>query len=186
MPEQSRQLDKEDVLLLLLFSMSGEEAKESVASITRVEKMMYLLQEETEFSSKLQDRFEYKPWKFGPFSKGIYESLDLLFSLDLLDIEVRELPNYPEYTERDELKLIGMEEEEPVIEKVFTLADRGKRVAKKLRASISKKDWAELITLKRRFEGVPLTALIQYVYTNYPETTSESVLDHLKPGRHAC
>ena len=39
--------------LLLLFSMSGEEAKESVASITRVEKMMYLLQEETEFSGKI-------------------------------------------------------------------------------------------------------------------------------------
>ncbi len=182
MPEQSRQLDKEDVLLLLLFSMSGEEAKESVASITRVEKMMYLLQEETEFSSKLQDRFEYKPWKFGPFSKGIYESLDLLFSLDLLDIEVREL-NYIEYTERD--VLTGMEEEEPVVEKIFSLTDRGRRVAEKLKSLILEKDWEEFINLRRRFEEVPLTALIQYVYRKYPETTSESVLEHLKPGKHA-
>ncbi len=184
MPEQPGQIDKEDVLLLLLFSMSGEEAKESVASITRVEKMMYLLQEETEFLGKLQDKFEYKPWKFGPFSKGIYEALDLLFSFDLLDIEVQELPNYPEYTERDELKLIGMEEEEPAIEKVFALTDRGKRVAENLKGSISKKDWAELINLKRRFEGVPLTALIQYVYREYPETTTESILEHLKPRVH--
>lgn len=184
MPEQSRKLDKEDVLLLLLFSMSVEEAKGSVASITRVEKMMYLLQQETEFSGKLQDKFEYKPWKYGPFSKGIYESLDLLFSLDLVNIESRELANYMEYTERDELKLIGMEEEEPVLEKVFSLTDRGKRVAENLRGLISKKDWAEFINLKRRFERVPLTALIQYVYRLYPETTTESILEHLKPIAH--
>ena len=184
MAEQFRQLDKEDVLLLLLFSLSGEKAKEPVASITRIEKMMYLLQEETEFSGKLQDKFEYRPWKFGPFSKEIYESLDFLFSLDLLDIEVRELPNYPEYAERDELKLIGMEEEEPVIEKVFSLTDRGGMVAEKLRDSISKKVWAEFTKLKRRFEGVPLTALIQYVYREYPETTTESILEHLKPRAH--
>ncbi len=184
MSEQSRRLDKEDVLLLLLYSMSGEGANEPVASITRVEKMMYLLQEETEFSGVQQEKFEYKPWKFGPFSKGIYESLDLLFSVDLLDIEVRELPNYPEHSERDELKLTGLEEEEPVIEKVFSLTDRGGRVAEKLRDLISKKDWAELINLKRRFDEVPLTALIQYVYREYPETATASILEHLKPRVH--
>ena len=181
MPEQFGQLEKEDVLLLLLYSMSGEEAKKSVASITRLEKMMYLLQEETAFSGKLQDKFEYEPWKFGPFSQGIYESLDLLFSLDLLDIEVRELPNYAEYIERDKLELIGMEEEEPVIEKVFSLTDRGRRVAEKLKNTLMDKEWKEFLNLKRRFEKVPLTALIQYVYQQYPATTSASVLEHLKP-----
>lgn len=179
----SKRLDKEDVLLLLLSAMSGSGAKEKVSSITRVEKMMFLLQNETTFSDRVVEKFAFQPWKFGPFSKEIYEDLDLLSSLDLVNVEERELANYVDYTEEDHL--IGGEDDEPVVEKVFSLTDRGKRVAEKLRGHISEEDWSEIIRLKKRFEGVPLTRLIQYVYHKYPETTQKSVLEHLKPRQLA-
>lgn len=176
---QSNQLDREDILLLLLSSLSGPDTRKRVAGITRVEKMMFLLQKETDFSGKVRNKFDFEAWKFGPFSKEIYEDLDLLASLDLVEAEERELPNYVEYTEED--KLVEPEEDRPIIEKTFSLTDRGRRVAEKLRGSISDGDWSEIERLRKRFERVPLTRLIQYVYHKYPETTSNSVLEHLKP-----
>lgn len=182
MAKPAAQLEKEDVLLLLLSALSGPAAKKEVASITRVEKLMFLLQKETDFSGRLQDRFEFKAWKFGPFSKDIYDAFELVASLGLVEVEERELANYMDYTEQDEL--ITLEEAEliePIVEKIFWLTDRGRRVAEKLRQSIPESDWAEIVALKKRFERLPLTGLIQYVYHKYPETTEKSVLEHLKP-----
>ena len=178
MQNQLSQLDREDILLLLMSALSACGTKQRVAGITRLEKMMFLLQKETAFSGKLQNKFNFEPWKFGPFSREIYEDLDLLASLGLVEAEVQELPSYAEYTEED--KLIEQEDFEPIVQKLFSLTDRGCRVAEKLRAAISEKDWAEVGQLKKRFEKVPLTRLIQYVYQKYPETTSKSVLEHLK------
>jgi uncharacterized protein len=178
---QQTALERDDVLLLLLLAMS-DKSKQRVASITRIEKLMFLLQKETVFSGALHEKFAFKPWKFGPFSQGIYEDLDLLISARLVDVEERELANYVEYTEQNELSdnPLGSEPGEPVVERVFSLTDRGKKVAEKLRSLISEKDWQEIAGLKRRFESVPLTRLIQYVYHKYPETTGKSVLEHLK------
>jgi uncharacterized protein YwgA len=180
--KQQSVLERDDILLLLLLAMA-EGSRHRVASITRIEKLMFLLQNETAFSGKMHEKFPFKPWKFGPFSKEIYEDLDLLASLGLVDIEERELANYVEYTEQDKLmgsELMGSELGEPVVEKIFSLTDRGKKVAEKLRTLVSEKDWQEIASLKRRFESVPLSRLIQYVYHRYPETTEKSVLEHLK------
>ncbi len=177
MAKPSRTLEREDLLLLLLLALSAPGKK--VSSVTRLEKMMFLLQKETALSKNLPDKFEFKAWKFGPFSKGVYEALDLLFSLGLVEIEEKELASYVEYTERD--ALVETEQDEPIMEKVFSLTDRGRKVAEKLKSVISSEDWNEVIQLKRRFERAPLTSLIQYVYHRYPETTEKSVLEHLKP-----
>jgi uncharacterized protein YwgA len=179
MQNKPAQLDREDVLLLMLAALSGPGAKQRVSGITRLEKMIFLLQKETGFSGKAQNNFKFEPWRYGPFSKEIYEDLDLLASLDLIDAEEQHLPRYAEYTEED--KLIEAEEYEPVVQKTFSLTERGRRVAEKLRASISQEDWREIEQLKKRFGSVPLTRLVQYVYQKYPETTSKSVLQHLKP-----
>ncbi len=179
MQNELRQLDREDVLLLLMSALSGCGTKQPVAGITRLEKMMFLLQKETRLSGKLQNKFNFEPWKFGPFSKEIYEDLDLLASLDLVEAEEQELPSYAEFTEEN--NLVESEADEPVVQKLFSLTDRGCKVAEKLKGAISDADWAEVMQLKKRFEKVPLTRLIQYVYQKYPDTTSKSVLEHLKP-----
>lgn len=179
MQGQPKKLDREDILLLLLSALSGGEAKQRIAGITRLEKMIFLLQKETKFSGKIESKFSFEPWKFGPFSREIYEDLDLLASLGLVDTEEQELPSYAEYTEED--SLVEAEAYEPVVQKIFSLTDRGAKVAEKLKDAISRSDWAEVEQLNRRFEKVPLTRLIQYVYHKYPETTSKSVLEHLKP-----
>ena len=99
--------------------------------------------------------------------------------LDPANAEERELPSYVEYLEEE--SLIESDRDKPVVEKLFSLTGRGCRVAEKLRESVSDRDWDEIERLRKRFERVPLTRLIQYVYQKYPETTSKSVLEHLKP-----
>lgn len=183
MRKQSVKLDKEDTLLLLLLALTEEGAMEKVRSITRIEKLMYLLQRETQFSDKLGDKFQFRPWKFGPFSREIYDAIDLLESLGLVHTEEQELASYVEYTERNDLT--GAEQEDPIVEKVFSLTGRGAAVAEKLKSLIATEDWNEILKLKKRFERTPLTSLIQYVYHRYPETTDKSVLEHLKPRERA-
>lgn len=110
-------LERDDVLLLLLLALS-EGTKQEVPSITRIEKLMFLLQKETAFSGKLPETFSFVPWKFGPFSQQIYEDLDLLVSLDLVQADERELQNYVDYTEEEQL--LGSEPEEPIVERIFS------------------------------------------------------------------
>ena len=166
----SKQLAKEDILLLLFLAFSSSKTQHKIAGIARVEKLMYLLQRETVFSGKLQEKFDFKAWKFGPFSKQIYEALDFLSSLSLVDVEEKELANYVDYMEGDEL--VETDQQDAVVEKVFSLTDRGVKVAEALRKAISENDWAEVTGLASKFERMPLTGLIQYVYHKYPETTT--------------
>ena len=63
MQNTTRQLDREDILLLLLSALSGPSAKKPVAGATRLEKMMFLLQNETGFSGKLGNKFKFENWK---------------------------------------------------------------------------------------------------------------------------
>ena len=107
--KQQTALERDDILLLLLLAMS-EKSKQRVAGITRIEKLMFLLQRETVFSGKVHEKFDFKPWKFGPFSKEIYEDLDLLVSAGLVDVEERELANYVEYMQQAYVEYMEQDE----------------------------------------------------------------------------
>ncbi len=171
-------LDKEDILILLL-AASSTTPKGRIEGITRLEKLMFLLQHETHFSGKIKDKYQFEPWKFGPFSKEIYDSLDFLLSCDLVTIEEIDLANYIEYMERRSLTEVEDKDLE-IKQKIISLTERGHRVAEKLKHLISDTDFKELVSLKDRFLRMPLNRLIQYVYHKYPDYTGESI----HPAKH--
>ena len=172
-------IPKEDIILLLLAAPAAKSGSGELSGVTRLEKLIFLAQEEMKGLDDSVEAFKFKPWKFGPFSEEIYEALDMLCNVDLVDVRERKIASYPEFVESE--GLVDVAEQVGVVEKVFKLTDRGQRVADILQEELPPGVWDAICQLKKRLGELPLTRLIHYVYHKYPETTTESVLDHLKP-----
>ena len=180
------QLDREDIILLLLEANETLLGKYAVGGVTRLEKLLFLLQRETNFE-KMDSFYEFTAHNYGPFSKEVYEALDFLEGFELIQVKERVHSSY--YTNVGEILLLQAisEEEvsetttinsEGVTEKLFLLTESGHKVAKKLRQTIEKrrpKDIEELNGIIRRYGKLPLNQLIRYVYHKYPEMTVKSI-----------
>lgn len=180
------QLDPEDIILLLLEANEKLLGKYAVGGVTRLEKLLFLLQRETNIE-KMDSFYEFTAHNYGPFSKEVYEALDFLEGFELIQVKERVHSSY--YTNVGEILLLQAisEEEvsetttinsEGVTEKLFLLTESGHKVAKKLRQTIEKrrpKDIEELNGIIRRYGKLPLNQLIRYVYHKYPEMTVKSI-----------
>ncbi len=172
-------LDSEDFILLLLEANERLLGKDAVSGITRLEKLLFLLKNETDFEG-IARFFVFEPHNFGPFSKEVYEAVDFLEGCEL--IQVREKIYTSLYARSNEAKLsteISDEDENiQATEKVFSLTENGRIVARKLREAIAAKrpqDIKALDGIVLRYAGWPLNQLIRYVYRKYPEMTVKSV-----------
>jgi len=170
-----RQIRDEDlrapdlVLLLLAASGKGESGAGRLNGITRLEKLLYLAEQETDLSSKVEDRFQFRAYDYGPYSKAVYEAVDLLEEAGLLN-EERAYAGQP----LDEMEewTAGVEEREGV-ERRFSLTDKGKVVADFL-GKANPDASSALREIKLKYGGMPLRSLIRYVYSTYPASAEAS------------
>ena len=133
----STDIDREDVLLLIFDAYERLFHKAAFNGVTRLEKLVFLLAEEAGLKD-IGQMFAFRAYKFGPYSKGVYEAADFLQSADLVGVEVK--PYYSYYLAEEEKELQRdietddeLEEATPSgHERLFTLTDSGKAVAKKL------------------------------------------------------
>ncbi len=157
------------VLLLLGADTSVLTARDQIHGITRLEKLLYLAHRETKVAGYVDGSFKFKPYDYGPYSKEIYEAVELLEEAGLLRekrvFEGRSLD------ELEELDTSG--EGREGVERRFELTDRGKAVAKML--SGQQPDVINSLSqIKDKYAGMPLRALIRYVYSVYPEDATQS------------
>ena len=200
------QLDPEDIILLLLEANEKLLGKRTLAGVTRLEKLLFLLQKETSFE-KMDSFYEFTAHNYGPFSKEVYEALDFLEGCELIQIKERvhsshyanvgeilllqEIANVGEIKLLQEISEVEAEEVTTdnaigVTEKLFTLTENGHKVAQKLRQTIEKhrpKDVEELRAIIRRYGKLPLNQLIRYVYRQYPKMTVKSIHPEAKQAR---
>ena len=180
------QLDPEDIILLLLEANEKLLGKRALAGVTRLEKLLFLLQKETRFE-RMDSFYEFTAHNYGPFSKEVYEALDFLEGCEL--IRVKEHVHTSYYASAGEILLLQQISEVEVdeaaagnaigaTEKIFALTENGHKVAQKLRETIEQrrpKDVEELWAIVRRYGKLPLNQLIRYVYRQYPEMTVKSI-----------
>lgn len=180
------QLDPEDVILLLLEANKRYLGKDSISGITRLEKLLFLLQNETDFEG-IGTFFGFTPHKFGPFSKVVYEAVEFLESCELLQIKERTYSTY--YANVGEVQLIQeisdeapnvflSEDNAEITEKLFFLTKNGEKVVEKIEEAINRKRVQDIAAVKKiicRYGHLPLNQLIRYVYRKYPGTTVNSI-----------
>jgi hypothetical protein len=169
--------DRDDLLLLLLLA-PGRDGQSGVNGITRLEKIAFLVDREVDLTFLDGERFKFEPLHFGPFSRDIYNSLDLLVSCGLVDASDVQFAGQVETYE--EGRLVEPDEDQPVVERRFRLTERGTRIAELLVQQIPPDAWKAIREIKERSSSIPLPQLIRSVYRKYPKFAEKSVLDHLK------
>lgn len=162
--ESSEPLVGSDLILLLLSAPAkNARALDRIDGITRLEKLLFLAEEESHLSERVQSAFQFRPYDLGPYSKEIYEAVELLEELDLLHEE----RVYEGSALDEEEEIAAALDKREGIERRFYLTDKGKAVAGFLASQHS--DVANALSeIKDRYGRMPLRQLIRYVYTRYP------------------
>ncbi|YCH06354.1 hypothetical protein ACTAQJ_14655 [Arthrobacter sp. alpha11c] len=172
------EIDDAIVLLLGSPSSSGMPAGE-IKGITRLEKMIFLLERETSSDKWLEQKADFEPYNFGPFSQKIYQAVDTLAAAELIEDSSSLAPDASDSWEQRELiggaggPGIGGN---PYTTRDFHLTERGWRYFNALKRELTKDSLQELAEFKSRFAPLPLRQLIRYVYSRYEQYTTKSVI----------
>ena len=196
MSEDAIKIDnRKDILLLLLATPGKTLAKnEAIAGRTRLMKLVYLFYRE--LAPKLQSfkaiikekQHNFIPYNYGPFSKEVFDDIQFLENAGLLKVEKGRELSLPEMAESryfyEEVFFDRMENQEAVneiidyIEPVFKLTEKGVEFTEKLIQIIPPRERKALQEFKAKFNSIPLTTLLRYVYTSYPESATESKISN--------
>lgn len=166
-------------LVLLLLAAPGRTAEDEgrVNGITRLEKLIYLATKETDAAKAVEQPFVFKPYDYGPYSKEIYEAIDILENVGL----VKEERSFAGRTlSEDEMEdwTSSLDEREGV-ERRFYLTPQGKDVSALL-SSRHRAVAAALSSIKLTYGSASLKRLIRYVYETYPDdATASKILDRV-------
>lgn len=186
-------LDRQDLLLLLLYApCSPGGVPVGIEGRTRLAKITYLFNKEAfeaaGFADVLPQRElpEFRPWRFGPFSKELSQDVSFFTGIGFVDAHVS--GDQPRATRSFE-RAFGIDEaphdEEPTLDRFeveeFALTEVGIGYVEDegLWDRLSEEQQEALIDLKRRFTSISLRGVLKYVYAKYPEsiTKSEIVAD---------
>jgi hypothetical protein len=145
----------EQKTVLLLLYAPGETGgyAEPITGKTRLMKEAFLLDQEGRSDEPFIHPGPFIPYKFGPFSVKVAAALEDLHNMGLVDSSKGD-----DTTTR------------------FVLSVEGRKEAGELWAQLPPDARKDLLVVKSSYNGQPLTSLLHYVYSKYPEYTVESEL----------
>ena len=176
MAEQLTMESPLDLLLVLLFASGPKADKcEPIEGITRLQKLVFLLNQEECPAALVQvaKEYKYKAHKMGPYASNLREDLDTLISLGLVGTERL---RYLISDDADDPYDNKEKDRKRVESQKFFLTDRGENAGCELYDSLSAKDRDALKEFKKFFCSLTLRQLLIYVYDKYPRFTVKSVI----------
>lgn len=198
MPARTK-LSGKDLLLLLLYA-PGLTANtcEGISGRTRLMKMVFLFKEEIYPSVSFDKSIDFEKlpsfysWSYGPFSRDVYSDLEFFVDIGFVEARSSEEAETPaaeaaEYSLwESELGLEDLAVSEHTQEKV-ELTEKGKGYVEYsgLWCGLSERQQDALAEFKKRLVGIPLYAILKYVYEKYPEYTEKSkIKDTVISAKH--
>jgi len=158
---QIDEIDREDDLALLLFHHANE-----VDGITKLQKLIFLIQEETEFTEVHEKiEFEFESYKYGPFSEEIYDRIRFLIAIGAIEAVDTDSDTDHVRTQDDQNDLSG---------KKFVLTEKGKKISYEFNEILDDNIEEEIEAISNEYNDLTLNELLEYVYTQYPNYTDES------------
>jgi len=187
MPEIS---SKNLVLLMLGVAKDPSPCDKGINGITRLQKLLFLLENEGSIE-RIGHAYRFEPYKAGPYSPAIYDDLEFLENLGFINSETSGVATEEEAADLDFTfdELMADEDlktPDAYDEKRFTLSTEGIKKVKSLLASDQYRPVADSIRrIKSKYGNYSLNDLLYYIYTKYPEMTTESeIKEHvLRKGR---
>ena len=174
-----------DLLMLLLYAKGhiGREC-EPIVGKTRLVKMVFLFGKEIRRKFNIDAQIDesaipdFEAQSFGPFSAKIYEDLEFLVDMGLVDVagSAEEELLEDERQEYEYWQAARGNEYRPFQDR-FCLTDIGREfVESRLKNRLSSEQWKVIDEFKKRCTSAPLKALLKYVYSRYPEMTKKSTI----------
>lgn len=165
------------VLLLLAADTRVESARGRINGVTRLEKLLYLVEKETSISEEVESEpLRFKPYNYGPFSRDVYQGVETLESADLVQEERRSSAANEDALEDMDM-IAAVEDGEEYVERCYKLTPKGQAVASLL-GKQHPTVWQTLSQIKDKYAGRSLSSLIGYVYRTYPESAVNSKIRH--------
>lgn len=173
-------LEGSDLVLMLLAAPTNvDSARGRVNGITRLEKLLYLVEQETSVAKSVSgEQLTFKAYNYGPFSKDVYEAVELLEESRLLAEE--RVVDGQTIDSMEDVNVTGAVEADEYVERRFVLTEHGRLVAALL-AQHHPEVAEQLATIKDRYAARSLSGLIRYVYKTYPDSAKNSVIAHRYP-----
>jgi uncharacterized protein len=167
----SKPVETDDVIVLLLGAPGAGDRPGYLEGVTRLEKLVFLIERETPVREWLTDRADFRSFRFGPFSAKIYQAVDTLAAAGLLTDSAKEAETAEDTWEAGHRILDNLD---PYTTRTFELTHRGRRYYDALREELPDDAEATIASFKRQFARLPLRQLVRYVYERYPEFTDRS------------
>lgn len=169
-----------DDAVILLLGVPSETSKLQgrLQGITRLEKMIFLLERETNLSAYLTEDANFVAYNFGPFSPKVYQEVETLAAAGLLLDSATPADDTADSWEWF-AAIDAAQDARPgdaYTTRAFALTDLGLRYYEILAGQLPAKTMDELASFKDRFGGVSLRQLVRYVYENYPDYTERSLI----------
>lgn len=175
MTTEAPAFEVDDAIVLLLGAPSRSRSLQGrIDGITRLEKLIFLLERETPLGKQLTETPAFTSHNFGPFSSKIYQAVETLAAAELVD-DSAELTSSTEDAWEFE-QVVGIEAQDPYATRNFTLTERGRRYYAALLRELPKGTESTVEEFKARYGALPLRQLIRYVYQTYPEYTDKSLI----------
>lgn len=144
------------LLPLALLQLSDEQ---EIEGITRFQKLVFLAQKEIEGLGTRE--YSFKEYKYGPFSKELYDDLDRLVATG--------------YIARDTVETHNGNKKQ-----VYRITEKGEEyIGQILEVGNNQSDLnvGKLQSLKEEYNNMPILGLIRRVYSEYPDYAENSKLD---------
>lgn len=187
-----KELKAKDLLLTLLYLPGvNNEYNEPITGRTRITKMFYLFDKEI---VKYFENFniinmpEFFAFNYGPFSKELLDDVGFFTAIgfinektlnrEMTEAEAEEycFDKYDDisYDDNVEEKKRACASEKP-LEISYSLTDKGMQFVKVNVINYFTDEQIELLSkFKSKINGLPLDAILEYVYNKYPESAEKS------------
>lgn len=181
----NKKLNGADYLLLLLYL----DNKSPILGAIRLEKMMFLFN--NEIAPRLKDTGldsdklpEFIAYNFGPFSKDVYEQVELFKGIGFLQVinlkakeELIEADDWEEGPFSKELDYTGFQLNEEKRYYKYQMLDLGADyVSEKICPELTAEQLTMLLQFKKKITSLSPKQILRYVYTKYPDFTSNSLI----------
>src|SRR6056297_2825429 len=145
-------LEVDDAIVLLLGAPSDNPSLQGrLQGVTKLEKLMFLLDQETAFAELMKEDMQFTPHNFGPFSSKIYQMVDVLAAAGLVEDSARVTKNTEDSWESSEL--IGRSVD-PYATRDFYLTPRGEKYYQALLRELPEGVVDAVSKLKDRFGSI--------------------------------
>ena len=182
-------IGRRELLLLLIGLDAHGQGTGSLSGLTRLQKFLFLLEREGHIQPT-DKGFDFEPYKAGPYSSKVYDDLELLENLKLIRGEIAAESTLTESVDINHVsfdELIGGFEEsadeaygvapasDAFEERRFALTEAGlEKIQKFLQDEQYKPIVDGIRRVKSKYSNYSLRDLLRYVYTKYPDMTTES------------